>query len=284
MELIPKDWVEIQRYKSYKIKVELIQQIYNKIIEYDPEITFKRLKISEKKYNKIMNMHPGEHIEILGSRLLYLRNTIETMEIEQLKKENEQLKKDTIKVILKHIMFEEKIEASFQYNSTEILFLTNKRGIIIGKKFVTPESQSLPGVIPGAGLMSKAKSLMGKKEVPLLYIDAFPVAKITNLHLEENLLKKQGLMDSLKKKVKDKVGMDTRKTQFSHVLTLNSKEFNVEKEFLREVWRTFRYMAEKLQESDFEVKSRADDEGKDEKNDSKLIELSEEEVKRGIDR
>jgi len=70
--------------------------------------------------------------------------------------------------ILEKVLFKEQIEEFFQFNSFEIFYLTNKRGIIIGKKDVIPEPPSLPGMSPSTSFSTPSILI---EPIPIFVLD-----------------------------------------------------------------------------------------------------------------
>ncbi len=140
------------------------------------------------------------------------------------------------KEILDKILFDEIIEGIFQFNSNEIFYITNKRGIIIGKKYITPPKKNIADFAAPSVQISGSQSLRSQEssseKVLVSFIDIFPISKLITINLEETIKKEQ--------------------SQYSHTLTFEmhhdsrplKKVFNVEEKFLHHVWRMCKYMVE----------------------------------------
>jgi hypothetical protein len=160
---------------------------------------------------------------------------------------NEQLQRQQRKVfedgLLSELLNNETIKEIFRYNRYETVVITDKRIIVIGKKFPTPEKDGSPLPIPGASLLKKVKATVGGDEDPVTFVTARLFQGFRELYLEENPVDNQNVIDAVKDKAKDKLNLHSNKPHYSHKLVIGDlKEFGIEKEYLPDVWRTFKYM------------------------------------------
>ncbi len=123
------------------------------------------------------------------------------------------------------------------------MVVTDKRVIVIGKKFPGPEKDGSPLSIPGASLLKKVKGAISGDEEPVTFVMARAFSGFHELHLEENPTETKSVADVVKDKAMDKLDLRSSKPTYSHKLIIGGlKEFGVEKEYLPDVWRTFKYM------------------------------------------
>jgi len=145
------------------------------------------------------------------------------------------------KVIINNVLFEEDIEEIFRFNRDEIIYLTNKRGIVIGKKFISPPRLNIPGLITAEQI---GKQPIQAEKIPVQYIDIFPISKIVTIYVEEIPRKSSSSNEIPKARLKP----DIVKSSITHKLTIAFKEYNrefkVEEQYLRNIWRICKYMVE----------------------------------------
>lgn len=166
-----------------------------------------------KKYNE-----PIPNYRLISKFRLYLRSFLGELI------ENE---------ILDKVMFNEEIKEIFQFNSNETLYITDKRCILIGKKYVTPPKLTISGL--EAPPQSSQEEEQDEK-VSVEFVDIFPMTKLVSVYLEQNISKKAAFK------------------KYSHKLTLEiwdagkeiKKMFYVEEPLLKGVWRICKYMVEHI--------------------------------------